>query len=195
MMKAIASCVLFASLLVRALPSPDSPVTLLAAQIDPDCAQNECPIVSISVLGVAGSQTTYELLGFAASTDSEDTNFFFDPSPTETLIEGPEGYTLMHVNPTVLPDPMATRLLTVEDDCTFVGTSAVNCMQHYDTLVSTITGAPLKAIATVNPGDGGPSTSGSAPTHTSSSGGVRAGAGMGCMLIIVATIAVTLSRI
>ncbi|KAJ7441293.1 hypothetical protein B0H11DRAFT_1933041 [Mycena galericulata] len=51
---------------------------------------------------------------------------------------------------------MATRLLTVEDDCTFVGTSAVNCVQHYDTLVSTITGAPLKAIATLNPGDGGP---------------------------------------
>ncbi|KAJ6546650.1 hypothetical protein DFH09DRAFT_1087596 [Mycena vulgaris] len=158
-MKAIVSCVLFASLLVRALPSPDSAITLLAAQIDPDCTQ--CPIVSVSVLGIAGDETTYELFGIPAS--------------IETLIEGPAGYTLMHVDNTVLIH--GTRVLTAEDDCTFAGTSAANCVQHYDTAVSTVTGAPLKAIETVTPAIGAHAASGSgpAPTNTGSNGSVRTG--------------------
>ncbi|KAJ7916143.1 hypothetical protein B0H13DRAFT_374453 [Mycena leptocephala] len=184
MMKAIASFVLFASLLVqvRALPSPDSPVTLLAATIDPDC--NPCPIMSVSVLGVAGDATTYELLGIAGGADSVYTNIFFDPSPTETLIEGPAGYTLMHVDNTALVD--GTHVLTAEDDCTFAGTSAANCVQHLGTAISTVTGAPLKAIQTFTP-FGAASGSGPASTGAGSNGSVRAGDGAGirCLLIMV----------
>ncbi|KAJ6481470.1 hypothetical protein C8R47DRAFT_1134537 [Mycena vitilis] len=45
---------LFTALLVNAFPTPDLPApTLLAAQLDSDCANNACPIVSLSILGSA----------------------------------------------------------------------------------------------------------------------------------------------
>ncbi|KAJ7677754.1 hypothetical protein DFH06DRAFT_559963 [Mycena polygramma] len=56
-MRVITACMLLASLLVNALPSPDPPVTLMQAQIDStECEDQFCPIASISVLGSAGVQ-------------------------------------------------------------------------------------------------------------------------------------------
>ncbi|KAJ7761178.1 hypothetical protein DFH07DRAFT_771508 [Mycena maculata] len=184
-MKAITSCLLFASLLVKARPSPDPPVTLLAAQIDSDCADDACPIASISVLGIAGDVTTYGLLGEAAS--------------IETLIEGPAGYTLSHT------DLVDGTTLSIEDDCTFVsgGSSAVNCVQHFGFDVATVTSAKVQAIATLTASGGGTAASGSesgsgpAPAKTGSNGGVRTGnvTGIGCALIMVTATVVTLSGI
>ncbi|KAJ7677755.1 hypothetical protein DFH06DRAFT_559989 [Mycena polygramma] len=187
-MKAATACLLFTALLVNAFPTPDLPVpTLLAAQIDSDCANNACPIASLSILGSAGGATTYALDGIPFSVDPENTLMAQDPSPTETLIEGPDGYTLLHIA------FEAGQTLSVEDDCTFIagGSSAVNCVQHFGEQVSTATNAEVQTLRVPSPLSDQPSPTG----KTGSNGGVRSSdvRGIGCALImVIATAVITL---
>ncbi|KAJ7677751.1 hypothetical protein DFH06DRAFT_559936 [Mycena polygramma] len=192
-MKATTACLLFASLLVNALPSPDTPApTLLAAQIDSDCANGKCPVVSLSVLGNSGGVTTYALDGFPHSVDSTNPGVVQNGSPTQTLIEGPDGYTLLHAD---LNNGITT---SIEDDCTFIagGSSAANCVQHFGGHVTTVTSAKVLPLQTLTPLSVG---FGAAPSSTksgsNSNGGGRSGdvRGIGCVLVMVAATVVSLN--
>ncbi|KAJ6549986.1 hypothetical protein B0H19DRAFT_1264852 [Mycena capillaripes] len=128
---------LFSPLRVIALPSPDSPVTLLAV---PEFEGFE-GINSIVAIGTApaGDVTTYELFRTTGP------GGFTDPA-TETLIESSGGYTLNFAP--VFTDHFESGTASLRTDilgdvCAFVGGGQASC-----DLAGTPTTLALEALAT-----------------------------------------------
>ncbi|KAJ6567312.1 hypothetical protein DFH09DRAFT_457215 [Mycena vulgaris] len=168
---------LLTPLLGRAIPTPDFEATILAAS---DFLEFES-FQSVSVVGVAGDVTTYELIHFSES---------FHDAGTATLIEGPSGYTLTFLNPGVI---FGTTTQGVKDECQFLGTTAASCVGLINpgnqlftsvealvpTWTVTATGdrltssspAPSSTPAPTRPVSAGAGAGSGTPTSTSGTGG------------------------
>ncbi|KAJ6523222.1 hypothetical protein DFH09DRAFT_1096725 [Mycena vulgaris] len=152
----------------HALPAPDFPVTLLGAAVPFDDFNGN--FASISVAGVQGDVTTYELL----HAQSVDPSLSASSAKPDTLIEGPKGFTLTW-------DDAHAQLngndIAMAYNCQFAtgGASAADCVLNDDTARFTSTGVPLQALITLTV-SGDPPSSTKAPT-ASSTGHPSAGAG------------------
>ncbi|KAJ6585996.1 hypothetical protein B0H19DRAFT_1250739 [Mycena capillaripes] len=162
---------LLAPLLGHALPAPDFEATILAAS---DFLEFES-FQSVSVAGVAGDVTTYDLIHFSES---------FHDAGTATLIEGPSGYTLTFLNPGV---KFGTTTQGIMDECQFLGTTAASCVDlvnpgnqlftSVEALVPTWTVTATgdrptsSSQAPSRPVSSGPGAGSGTPTSTSGTGG------------------------
>ncbi|KAF7352383.1 hypothetical protein MVEN_01202600 [Mycena venus] len=131
---------------LHAIPVPDFEATILAAA---DFFNFE-NFQSVSVAGVEGDVTTYELIHFSES--------FHDPG-TATLIEGPAGYTLTFANPGAILNGNTDQ---VGDECQFMGTTAASCVDFEFGIAHSTAVQPLVATWTVT-------ASGDRPTPSTSS--------------------------
>ncbi|KAJ6538198.1 hypothetical protein DFH09DRAFT_1090791 [Mycena vulgaris] len=146
---------------LHALPAPDFPVTLLGAPFPINDVDFNGNFASISVAGVQGDVTTYELF------HTQDVDRY-------TLIEGPKGFTLTW-------DDAHAQLngndIEMAYNCQFVtaGVPAADCVLNDATARYTSTAVPLQALITLTV-SGDPPSSTKAPT-ASSTGHPSAGAG------------------
>ncbi|KAJ7447847.1 hypothetical protein FB451DRAFT_1411710 [Mycena latifolia] len=144
-MKAIASCLLLAPVLVAAVPTPDFPVTIVANIDDTNLRFNQ---QSLSVVGTQGDATVYGL------------SFGLLPA---TLIEDSEGYTLAVVE---VGKTIDGSEVTVGYECKFGDSSAADCVKHFATAIDTQTGLPLLALQTLTVSGDPPTTTSSSPSST-----------------------------
>ncbi|KAJ7126466.1 hypothetical protein C8R43DRAFT_708123 [Mycena crocata] len=150
---------LFLPLLGHAVPVPDFEATILAA---PDFLNFET-FQSVSVAGVEGDVTTYELIHFSES---------FHDAGTATLIEGPSGYTLTLANPGLIVEHSTDQ---IGDECQFMGTTAASCVGfEFFRPVSTGTQA-LTPIWTITATGDRPTSTGAASSSPTQKASVGAG--------------------
>ncbi|KAJ7121899.1 hypothetical protein C8R43DRAFT_1136408 [Mycena crocata] len=161
---------LLSSLLVSARPSPDSPVTVLAApEFEGFVAGG---IESIFPIGTAaaGDVTTYEIF--------RTTHGTFKDEQTATLLESSGGYTLIWDD--ALTDFIPTSTVTtwfVTDACTFIGGSQAVCSVQKAEGGATfpLTTVTVEALATLDTGFAPSTASPASSTSASASKGSATG--------------------